>query len=190
MSMDKGLKIWSVLLGDCASSGRWRCFPEVSSKLNFPVILQMRVTKTRELTSGFFLLPLPKFHEDKSFPSSNLIILRQTQWEFSTYFLLEADAHHNLPAPVCECIFSHCPSQDKSYIGKISRMKQGVKTTSDERHELLLKCWLEQRRILISTRALKHDASTEAPNISTFHVASVKQKQNILSFSFTHWQSS
>lgn len=71
---DKILKTWSVLIADHALRRRWtRCFPEVSSKLNFPVILQMRVTKTRGLTSEFLLLPLPVFHEDKAFPSSKLI---------------------------------------------------------------------------------------------------------------------
>lgn len=72
--VDKVLTTCSVLIVDHTLSSRWtRCFPEVCSKLNFPVILQMRVTKTRGLTSEFFLLPLPMFQEDKAFPSSKLI---------------------------------------------------------------------------------------------------------------------
>lgn len=63
------------------------------------------------------------FHEDKALPSSKLIDYFEGSIVGDLYifffFLLEADAHDNLLVPVQECIFSHCPSQDKSHIGKI-----------------------------------------------------------------------
>lgn len=99
----KVLKIWSVLIVDHALSKGWtRCFSEVSSKLNFPVILQMRVTKTRRLTSESFFFPLLIFQEDKALPSSKLIDYFEESGVEDLYFvfMLEADARDNLLVPV------------------------------------------------------------------------------------------
>jgi len=119
--LNKVLKTWSVLIVDHALCWRWtRCFPEVSSKLNFPMILQMRVTKARALTSELFLLPLPVFHEDKAFPSPTLLDYFEASSMGNLYvFSVDADAHDNSLVPLYECIFFHCPCQDKSHIGKI-----------------------------------------------------------------------
>lgn len=106
--MNKFLKTWFGLTSDHALIKRWtRGFPQISSKLKLPVILQTRVSKTRGLISEFFLLTLPMFHEDKVFPSSKLIDYFEVNSVGNIYFffLLEDDAHNNSLVTVQECVF-------------------------------------------------------------------------------------
>lgn len=68
-----------------------------------------------------------------------LIILRQAQWEISTFFLLEVDAHNKLLVP-CRCLYFPIAHLKIKVILEKSRLKQDIKRASDERGEMLLKC--------------------------------------------------